>query len=200
MFLIQKPWWFLGILWIFHSLSRSLMLLQQTKESTAGTMCLLLLMAKRIKDSSFCTSWKFNGYLNRTCFLFYWVDIFRKIWIITHWFEKLLIPCSSLFSLNVQYRRFRYFNFSFRVNKFSWDCLMNKKILLINGAKEKKKKFVKKILYMNIVLFIDWRHFVANYSMYEMFLILLAGRNWRNPKLSWTRGVLRIFCASRKAA
>ena len=54
---------------------------------------------------------------------------------------------------------------------------MNEKILLINGAKEKKKKFVKKILYMNIVLFINWRHFVANYSMYEMFLILLAGRN-----------------------
>ena len=61
---------------------------------------------------------------------------------------------------------------------------MKQKILLINGAKEKKKKFLKKILYMKIVLFINWRHFVANYFMYEMFQILLAARNRRNPKLS----------------
>ena len=61
---------------------------------------------------------------------------------------------------------------------------MKQKILLINGAKEKKKKFLKKILYIKIVLVINWRHFVANYFMYEMFQILLAGRNRRNPKLS----------------
>ena len=133
-------------------------------------------------------------------FFFDWVGIFRKIWISTHWFKKLLIPCSSFFSLNIQYWRFRYCNFSFRVNKFFWNCLMKQKILLINGAKEKKKKFLKKILYMKIVLFINWRHFVANYFMYEMFQILLAGRNRRNPKLSWKRGVLRFFCPSRKAA
>ena len=99
--------------------------------------CAIRLIWFFINDFSFCTSWRFPGYLNNGCCLS-WVGFFRNIWISTHWFEKAI---NSLFlqkknSLYIQYwQHFHYYNFSFRMNKFSLHCLMNEKVLLINGVR-----------------------------------------------------------------
>ena len=109
---------------------------------------------------SFLTSWKFTDYLNRSC-CFDWVGFFCNIWTIPH--SPLILFFSIFFTL---YPVLAFCSFSFTVNKFSWNCLMNEKVLLITGATFSQSwsyiLFINGAIFSRIILFMKKYCFYFN--------------------------------------
>ena len=120
--------------------------------------CAIRLIYFFINYFSFRTSSQLTGHLKRSC-CFDWVGFFRNIWTIPH--SPLIVCFSMFFTL---YPVLAFCNFSFRVNKFSWNCLMNEKVLLITGATfSQSKSFARKKKYCLLMalfcreLFYPWK-------------------------------------------